>query len=131
MKKSYYVDGHEHEDQKSHRSKFTQKYLTQLEPRSHRWVQMSMDNAEIIKLSLPAKDPLLVTGHIYVDPDTGVDHVEFHVNDHDCMQDFANTTNRHLVAMLASARLLTKSLLSSLDKMSQSLTNSHLAHRSG
>ena len=92
MKKSYYVDGHEHEDQKSHRSKFTQKYLTQLEPCSHRWVQMSMDNAEIIKLSLPAKDPLLVTGHIYVDPDTGVDHVEFHVDDHYCMQDFANTT---------------------------------------
>ena len=91
MKKSYYVDGHEHEDQKSHRSKFTQKYLRHLEPCSHRWVQMSMDNAEIIKLSLPAKDPLLVTGHIYVDPDTGVDHVEFHVDDHDCMQDFANT----------------------------------------
>jgi len=66
MKKLYYVDGHEHEDQKSHRSKFTQKYLTQLKPRSHCWVQISMDNAEIIKLSLPAKDPLLVTGHIYV-----------------------------------------------------------------
>jgi hypothetical protein len=40
MKKSYYVDGHEHEDQKRHWSKFTKKYLTQLEPRSHRWVQM-------------------------------------------------------------------------------------------
>jgi hypothetical protein len=51
-----------------------------------------MDKAEIIKLSLSAKDPLLGTGHIYVDPNTGVDHVEFHVDDHDCMQDFANTT---------------------------------------
>ncbi len=85
-------NSHEHEDQKRHRSKFTKKYLTQLEPRSHRWVQMSTDQAEIIRLSLPANDPLLCTGHSYVDPDTGVDHVEFHVDDHDCMQDFANTT---------------------------------------
>ena len=91
MKKSYYVDGHEHEDQKRHRSEFTNKYLTQLEARSHRWVQMSTDQAEIIKLSLPANDPLLSTGYIYSDPDTATHHVEFHVDDHDCLQDLANT----------------------------------------
>jgi hypothetical protein len=92
MKKSYYVDGHEHEDQKRHRSEFTNKYLSQLKPRSDRWVQMSMEKAESIKLSLPASDPLLATGHIYTDPDSGDERVEFQVDDHDCMQDFANET---------------------------------------
>ncbi len=91
MKKSYYINGHEHKDQKRHRSKFTKKYLTQLEPRSHRWVQMSTEKAELMKPSLPANNLLLSTGHIYVDPDTGVDHVEFHVDNHHCIQDFANT----------------------------------------
>jgi len=49
-----------------------------------------MEKAKIITLSLPASNPLLATGHIYADPDTGDEHVEFHVNNHDCMQDFAN-----------------------------------------
>jgi hypothetical protein len=41
LKKSYYVDGHEHQEQKLHRSKFIEKYL-ELEIRTHRWVQMSI-----------------------------------------------------------------------------------------
>jgi hypothetical protein len=48
LKKSYYVDGHEHEEQKKHRSQFTQRYLSDLEPRSHRWVQMSVEKAECL-----------------------------------------------------------------------------------
>ena len=51
---------------------------------------MSMEKAKIITLSLPASNPLLATGHIYADPNTGDEHVEFHVNNHDCMQDFTN-----------------------------------------
>ncbi len=31
LKKSYYVNGHEHEEQKKHRSQFTQRYLSDLE----------------------------------------------------------------------------------------------------
>jgi hypothetical protein len=31
LKKSYYVDGHEHEEQKKHRSQFTQRYLSDFE----------------------------------------------------------------------------------------------------
>jgi hypothetical protein len=51
-----------------------------------------MEKAENIKLSLPASYPLLATSHIYTDPDTGDERVEFHVDDHACMQDFANET---------------------------------------
>jgi hypothetical protein len=35
LKKSYYVNGHEHEEQKKHCSQFTQRYLSDLELRSH------------------------------------------------------------------------------------------------
>jgi hypothetical protein len=31
MKKSYYIDGHKHKEQKQHRSKFIKKYLMELE----------------------------------------------------------------------------------------------------
>jgi hypothetical protein len=90
VKKSYYVDGHEHEDQKKHCSEFTQKYHSPLEPRSHHWVQKSIKKAESIKSSLPANNQLMASGHKYIDPVTGVECIEFHVDDHDCMQNYAN-----------------------------------------
>jgi hypothetical protein len=86
----YYVDGHEHEEQKKHRSQFTQRYLSDLEPRSHRWVQMSVDKAESIQSSLPVNDKRMVTGHKYNDPVTDTECIKFHVDNHDCMQEFAN-----------------------------------------
>ncbi len=67
LKKSYYVDGHEHEEQKKHCSQFTQRYLSDLEPQSHRWVQMSVEKTESIRSSLPTNDKLMVTGHKYND----------------------------------------------------------------
>jgi hypothetical protein len=35
LKKSFYVDNHEHEEQKKHRSQFAQRYLSDLELQSH------------------------------------------------------------------------------------------------
>ena len=131
MKKSYYVDGHEHEDQKRHRSEFTNKYLTQLEARSHRWVQMSTEMAEILKLSLPANDPLLVTGHIMLILILVLITSNSMTTITTACKILPIQRTERLVAMLASARLLTKSLLSSLDKTSQSSINSRSAHRSG
>jgi hypothetical protein len=90
VKKSYYIDGHEHEHQKKQRSEFTQEYLSHLEPCSHGWVQMSIEKAESIKSSLPANNQLMATGRKYIDLITGVEWVEFHVDDHDCIQDYAN-----------------------------------------
>jgi hypothetical protein len=40
VQKSYYVDGHEREEQKQHRQKFCSEYLA-LEQRMHRWVQLT------------------------------------------------------------------------------------------
>ena len=51
---------------------------------------MSIEKAESIKASLPANNQLMATGHKYNDPVTGVGCcIEFHVDDHDCMQDYA------------------------------------------
>jgi hypothetical protein len=74
FKKSYYVNGHEHPNQIAHRTKFTDKYLTKLEPRSHRWVQIPKDVYVALISSLPTKP--LVCGYEY-----GNEMIEFHVDD--------------------------------------------------
>ena len=51
---------------------------------------MSVEKAESIRSSLPANDKLMVTGYKYNDPVTDTECIEFHVDDHDCMQKFAN-----------------------------------------
>lgn len=89
--KSYYVDGHEHEAQKQHRSKFTNTYLTELEPCTHRWVQMSIEIFEGIQESL-GDDRILHKGYRYKCPETANDMIEFHVDDHERLQTYANET---------------------------------------
>ena len=63
FKKSYYVDGHEHPSQIAHRNKFTNQYLTNLEPRSHRWVQIPKDVYEATIALLPTRP--LACGYEY------------------------------------------------------------------
>jgi len=82
FKKSYYVDGHEHPSQIAHRNKFTDEYLTNLEPRSHRWVQIPKDVYVALIASLPTKP--LVRGYEYEN-----EMIEFHVDDHECLQEYA------------------------------------------
>jgi len=50
--KDLYVDGHEHEEQKKHRSVFTTEHLSRLEPSSHRWIQIEKTRLEAIQESL-------------------------------------------------------------------------------
>ena len=92
QQKSYYVDGHEHEAQKKHRSKFTTEYLTKLEPCSHRWVQMTVEKYLSIQATLDEKEKILPSGYKYKDTITGIDMIEFHVDDHECMQKYADET---------------------------------------
>jgi hypothetical protein len=73
----------------------------------------------------------MVTGHRYNDPVTDTECIEFHVDDHDCMQDLQMKCTAHTVATSVSVDLLTVSLWSSLDKTSQSSINSHLAQSGG
>jgi hypothetical protein len=51
-KKSYYVDGHEKPEQQEHRAQFINQYLTKIEPRCHRWVQLTVDELQQIKSHL-------------------------------------------------------------------------------
>ena len=88
--KSYFVDGHEHKEQKAHRKKHTTQYLTVEEPRSHRWVQITVEEHQKLKDEAPEKNPLPETGFKYVDSNTGATMVELHVDDHVSIQKIAN-----------------------------------------
>ena len=74
------VDGHEHEKQKDHRKYFTTKYLTAIEPRCHRSVQLTQGQFQ----SLSAHNKVLNTGHTY-DGIDGSKIIEFCVDDHECL----------------------------------------------
>ena len=82
FKKSYYIDGHEHPSQIAHRNKFTNQYLTNLEPRSHHWVQIPKDVYKATIALLPTRP--LACGYEY---ENGI--LEFHVDAHDCLQEYA------------------------------------------
>ena len=83
FKKSYYVDGHEHEEQKQHRTMFINRYLFDLERHSHRWVQMSVTQFEEVQSSLSedGDDRISTSGYSYMHPVTGDPWIEFHVDD--------------------------------------------------
>jgi len=42
-KKSYYVNGHEKPEQVLHRANFIKTYLTEIEPRCHRWISIDQE----------------------------------------------------------------------------------------
>jgi hypothetical protein len=82
LRKSYYVDGHEHQERKLHRSKFIKKYL-ELEIPTHRWVQMSIVEFEEAQPSLSddGNDKIINPGYSYTHAVTGDPWIEFHVDD--------------------------------------------------
>jgi hypothetical protein len=45
-KKSFFVDGHERPDVAFYRNDFCSKYLSKLEPRTHRWIQVTKETVE-------------------------------------------------------------------------------------
>lgn len=73
-RKSFYVDGHEREDVVAHRNAFCKNYLTVLEPRCRRWIQLPLSEAATIKT--------LDTdfGHHFYDIISDETRVEFHVD---------------------------------------------------
>ena len=69
------VDGHNHPEQQEHHTKFTTEYLTDLEIRCFRWVQISVSDFD----NLPERKESLNGGHTY----TGVNGdsmVKLHVD---------------------------------------------------
>ncbi len=61
-KKLYYVDGHEKPEQVQHRSQFITTFLTEIEPHSHRWVSLGLDEYKSLQLSL-GEDKILAAGY--------------------------------------------------------------------
>jgi hypothetical protein len=82
VKKSYYVDGHEKEEQVQHRSKFINTYLSEIEPFTHRWVQMTLFNFQTMQSLLSKDEQVISSGHKYWDNTTNEWWMEFHVDDH-------------------------------------------------
>ncbi len=90
-KKSYYVDGHEKPEQQEHRAQFINQYLTKIEPHCHRWVQLTVDELQQIKSTLESGCCILNEGYHF--QKAGIHMIEFHVDDHEALQDFANQKN--------------------------------------
>jgi len=99
LKKSYYVDGHEHEEEKHHGSVFIDRYLLDLERYTHRWVQMSIIEFEEIQSSLPDDNKIIHSGYRYSHPVTSDEWIEFHVDDidsvlcEDCIAPFSGNVS--------------------------------------
>ena len=88
-KKTFFVDGHERPDVVFHRNHFCKDYLSRLEPRCHRWIQVTKETVEGWKRERKAFDlNANANGYTYLSED-GIEMVEFHVDDHDFLHDIA------------------------------------------
>ena len=123
-KKSYMVDSHEHEYQRHHRDKFTLNYLTVLDPRYYCWVQIPQSEFEM----LPKRSEILHSGYTYIGVN-GVAMMEFHIDDHSCLQDYANENTKSLE--VTSVLAVLENQLSYLDKMNPFTINFSLEVSSG
>ncbi|KAI2505686.1 hypothetical protein MHU86_8745 [Fragilaria crotonensis] len=74
-RKSFYVDGHERDDVVAYRTIFCRQYLTEYEPRCHRWVQLSLESAQTMK------DIDIEFGFCYANASKdGEPWIEFHID---------------------------------------------------
>ena len=64
-KKSYYVYGQEKPEQQKHRAQFIKQYLTKIEPRCHRWVQLTLAELQSIKSTLDSHHSILNGGYYF------------------------------------------------------------------
>jgi hypothetical protein len=76
FKKSYYVDGHEREEQIQHRRQFTTRYLSDIEKFTYQWVQMPVAKLQSIQSSLSEDEKNIPCGHRYWDPVTNEEWVD-------------------------------------------------------
>ena len=91
-KESFSVDGHERPDVVFYRNDFCSKYLSKLEPRTHRrWMQMTKETVEKWKSERRILEDTERTerGYTYQEPHTGKEMVEFHVDDYNMLQNLA------------------------------------------
>jgi hypothetical protein len=88
-KKTFYVDGHEKAEQRFSRLLFSKKYLTELEPHMHCWVQLPHQEAHDMVNSGGMDKKWLLAGYEYQDEDDE-EQIEFHVNSNDFLHTYAS-----------------------------------------
>ena len=89
-KKSFFVDGHERPNVVFRRNEFCTLYLTKLEPRTHRWIQVTAETVENWKRDNKVSEHDN-RGYNYVSVDNK-NMIEFHVDDLDLLHEYAATT---------------------------------------
>ncbi|KAI2499926.1 hypothetical protein MHU86_14547 [Fragilaria crotonensis] len=89
-KKSFFVDGHERPDVVFYCNDFCTNYLSKLEPRTYRWIQVTKRTVKEWKLEKRIANNLASQGYAYQDPNTGDEMVEFHVDDYEFLHSVAN-----------------------------------------
>jgi hypothetical protein len=89
-RKCYYVDGHERPETKVYRRNFIKRYLEH-ENRMHRWIQFTIDEIEEMEQLEQIGKGL---GFRYTNELTGIDMVEFHVDDHPSFLDRTSASTR-------------------------------------
>jgi hypothetical protein len=92
-KKSFFVDGHERPDVVFRRNEFCSKYLSNLEPRTHRWIQVTKETVEKWKSENKISEDVAGHGYTYCQEQhsgmPGDEMVEFHVDDYDMLDSVA------------------------------------------
>ncbi|KAI2507244.1 hypothetical protein MHU86_7201 [Fragilaria crotonensis] len=88
-KKSFFVDGHERPNVVFHRNEFCTKYLSKLEPRTHRWIQVRRETVEKWKSEKRISDDVGGQGYSYQEQPSGKEMIEFHVDDFDFLHSVA------------------------------------------
>ena len=86
-KKSFFVDGHERPNVIFRRNEFCTLYLTKLEPRAHRWIQVTAETVEEWKREKKISEDD-DRGYNYI-TDDNKNMVEFHVDDLDLLHEHA------------------------------------------
>ena len=85
-KKSFFVDGHERPNVVCRRNEFCLLYLSKLEPKTHRWIQVPKETVETWKTEKKISDD--TRGYHYHSTDN-VEMVEYHVDDYDLLHGVA------------------------------------------
>jgi hypothetical protein len=85
------VDGHERPNVVFCINEFCKEHLSKVEPRCHRWIQVTKETAEGWRRekTKPSQFNLNAKGNAYLSEDN-IEMVEFHVDDHDFLHDVAN-----------------------------------------
>ena len=103
-KKTFFVDGHERQDVVVRRNEFCKEYLTNIEPRCHRWIQVPKETVEKWKSekTLPREFNENVKGFSY--QSDGVEMIEFHVDDQDFLHEVADELGHGIMGGNVSMR---------------------------